>query len=948
MRHPLRTFPLVSALILASAPARAQCVVTPGPDGELSTWLAHDGGRAILPPRPSLRASLERALNAGEPGLRTLPAPGDPAVWRPAASASVSLDLNAALRRRGPGSAWLAASLRVQRAGRRWLSVGTDDSVEVYLDGTPVFRRVAVRASRADDDLIPLTLTPGAHSLVVRLVSRGDMDALLRLVGDDHRPDDGVRVELPGVNDADCAALGDRALSLEAHRGVAPEGLRVTLALAWPGGVAHPAGQSAVALEVTGVASLRSEVPWNRASVAPLDAVLAMPDAPGSLQVRVGGATRAVEVSPRPLAVRALRRAWAELAALDPSFGVTPAPFPRAATRLPATVPEDALWSVERAAERLATLTAAGDRDAAHLDAEATQLLTLLDALRAGRDPYLTLRGPLRRAYRSPLDGALQEYSIYVPPSYRADAPMPVVVGLHGLHGSAHRMLPILVGLYDESESRAHAERHLPPLPETGAILVAPWGFGDAGYRQQGEHDVVSVVERVREGYRTDVLRTYLTGLSMGGIGAAGVPFHHPDLFAASAALCGYHSYFVRGDTRGARRPWESYLMELRSNDRVAENGLHLPMYIVQGTLDRPLAHSQVLAERYTALGYSLETEWPTLGHNVWSTTYANGRIVPWFLRHRRDPTPSTVRLRTYELRWNRSAWVTLDALLARGADGEEVALRAGRAGEVRLTASREGVVRGTTEGVFALTLAPPRAIFSRAPERVALVLDGDRVELRTDAENHLAREGGHWRLRPTREVVPAGGPVREVFDTPMVFVVGTADPALTRVHERVARAWAHRPGVPLAYPVVTDDALTDAMAAGRTLVLVGTPRSNRVLARLAERLPVRFEGADVLVGTRRHTGPDLGVVFAAPHPDHPAQAVLVIAGNTPAALYRSLSLPDLIPAYAVFDERVAPARGRVLLGGLARVRAAGFFDAQGRPLPNDQDPVQTLAEGDD
>ncbi|MFO0625743.1 MAG: hypothetical protein U0325_09020 [Polyangiales bacterium] len=200
----------------------------------------------------------------------------------------------------------------------------------------------------------------------------------------------------------------------------------------------------------------------------------------------------------------------------------------------------------------------------------------------------------------------------------------------------------------------------------------------------------------------------------------------------------------------------------------------------------------------------------------------------------------------------------------------------------------------------------------------------------------------------PARLPVPAGGLVRARSDTPMVFVVGTADPALTRVHERVARAWARRPGVPLAYPVVTDDALTEAMAEGRTLVLVGTPRTNRVLARLADRLPVRFEGDDILVGGRRHTGDDLGVVFATAHPDHPDRAILVIAGNSARAMVRSLSLPDLIPAYTVFDERVAPARGRVLLGGLARVRAAGFFDVMGRPLPDDQDPVQTLSAADD
>ncbi|MFO0625741.1 MAG: hypothetical protein U0325_09010 [Polyangiales bacterium] len=133
MRHLLRVLPLVPALFLSPARARAQCVVTPGPDGELSTWLVHDGGRVALPARPSLRASLERALREAEPGLRTLLPAGDPALWRPAAAAGVSLDLNAALRRQGPGVAWLAAQVRALRPGRRWLSVGTDDATEVYL-----------------------------------------------------------------------------------------------------------------------------------------------------------------------------------------------------------------------------------------------------------------------------------------------------------------------------------------------------------------------------------------------------------------------------------------------------------------------------------------------------------------------------------------------------------------------------------------------------------------------------------------------------------------------------------------------------------------------------------------------------------------------------------------------------------------------------------------------
>ena len=86
--------------------------------------------------------------------------------------------------------------------------------------------------------------------------------------------------------------------------------------------------------------------------------------------------------------------------------------------------------------------------------------------------------------------------------------------------------------------------------------------------------------------------------------------------------------------------------MELRSNASYAENGLHLPMYLVHGTLDRPTANSQVLVDRYAALRYDALVEWPPLGHNVWSQTYADGRIIPHFLRYQRDPAPRRVRFR--------------------------------------------------------------------------------------------------------------------------------------------------------------------------------------------------------------------------------------------------------------------------------------------------------------
>lgn len=916
----------------------AQCRVVPGVDGALSTFLVRGGARVgPIAARPTLRASLGLALDRAVATIPSLDAPG----WRSASSADASLDLGRVVGGRGPRSAHASIRLEVSAAGDRWLFVGSDDAVAVHVDGREVYRRALPRRSREDDDMVRVPLSPGAHTLAFTVVSRADLDLFVRLTGPDFRPDPTVALSLPSVAEPDCEALAERSLRATFARTPTGDGTRVDVSVSFPGGTAVPATRSrALSLSAPDVAPVDATLSLARPSAEPLDAAIMLPPA-GSrvVSLRVGSAVRTARVFVDPAVRSALLDAHAVLSPLDPSYGALPSPWPLPAVRETAALPAGAIFSVEATAQRLARLVSAGDPDLAHLREEAATLGSLLGPVREGRDPYVGRTGALRRAWRSPLDGTLQEFSLYVPPRYRASERIALVVGLHGLHGSAHRMLPVLVGHYDESEDRTRAERHLPPMPDTGAMLLAPYGYGDSGYRQQGEVDVMAAIDAVAASYAIDPDRIYLTGLSMGGIGAAGVAFHHPDRFAAIAPLCGYHSYFVRTDTRTVRRPWEVFLMELRSNASYAENGLHLPMYLVHGTLDRPLSNSQVLVDRYQALGYDAQVEWPPLGHNVWSQTYADGRIVPHFLRYQRDPAPRRVRFRTPELRWNRSAWITLDALLAPGTtDGSRLA-RTARWGEVDAAVSPDGTGRVRTEGVGAMTLDPPAALVRAGATALRLDIDGDRVELPLGCPSSLRRVGGHWSLG-RRVSLPAGGPIRELFDTPMLFVVGTGDARALPLYERAARVWSRRAGMPLRYEIVRDDSYTEAMGEGRTLVLIGTPRDHRLLARIAGRLPVGLGADAITVGARRFEGVDAGVVFAAPDPDRPERAVLVISGRSPTAVLRSHSLPDLLPGYVVFDERVAGARGRVLLGPAASVLAAGHFDDQGQVVGDDRDPV--------
>jgi poly(3-hydroxybutyrate) depolymerase len=827
------------------------------------------------------------------------------------ASASATFAPGRALRASGPRTAFLGATLEVARHQRLLLFTGADDGLAVLLDGREVSRRGAVRAVRDDDDLTVLELSPGRHRLVLRsFVRGGEQRAQVRLLDEDFTPPREATVWLEGVDDAACALLAASAARIRTTLSVAAERTRVDVELAYPGGTAVRVGEPLRTLRIapSDAASARADVSLD-GSFAGAVSVWAELDSAVRARAQSPAGDRPVSLSIAPSVRAAIRDASAALAALDER-----AP--------PAWLPLGSLWSAQHALERLTSLVAEQDRDADFMAREASALSAMASELRARRDPFASLRGPLRRAYRSDVDGSLQPYSVFVPPSYRGDRRWPVIVALHGLGGSAHRMLPILFGVYDKDEDRTHADRHFDPLPDARALLLAPFAFGDSFYRGVGERDVLRALAELRGAYRVDEDKTYLTGLSMGGIGAASIPLHHPDVFAAAAPLCGYHDYFIRSDTQGPRRAWELSLMEARSNRNWAENGLHLPMYVVQGLRDRPVANSSTFVDRWRELGYAIDAEYPDLGHDVWSSTYAGGRIIDRFLRTVRDPAPSRVRFRTVSTRWARSRWLTVDRIATRGAWAEIDATATGSS------------LRASTREVDAFTVTPPLA----GP--FTAVIDGQTAATEARGTVSFERREGRWTPAARVNRDAAVGPIRDAFDGPLLVVYGASSARESALNRRVAAHWARiGSGTRARVRVITDDAYRPDDGAGRTVVLVGTPASHRVLARMQPSLPLRVDG-DVIRTHDRALDGALGVTFVAPSPDAADGRVVVVTGTSARGVWRSRFLPDLVPDFVAYDDRVAPARGRVLLGRHARVVCAGFYDRAGRVGPRCEDTV--------
>jgi poly(hydroxyalkanoate) depolymerase family esterase len=202
---------------------------------------------------------------------------------------------------------------------------------------------------------------------------------------------------------------------------------------------------------------------------------------------------------------------------------------------------------------------------------------------RGGKDPFVGRTGDFERHYV--LDGTneIMPYRVYVPKTYSASRPAPLVVALHGL------------GQTEDSWMDGY-QRQLPALAEKhGYIVVSPLGYrvdgfygysygNDAASRRKqalSEQDVMQVLARMREQYRIDDARIYLMGHSMGAIGTWVLAARHPHVWAAL------------GPIAGTGNPQSVSVMK------------HIPQFVVHGDADPtvPVAGSRNMVAPMKALG---------------------------------------------------------------------------------------------------------------------------------------------------------------------------------------------------------------------------------------------------------------------------------------------------------------------------------------------------------
>jgi predicted peptidase len=110
--------------------------------------------------------------------------------------------------------------------------------------------------------------------------------------------------------------------------------------------------------------------------------------------------------------------------------------------------------------------------------------------------------------------------------------------------------------------------------------------------------------------------RTYIMGLSMGGMGTMEVVSRNPKMFAAASPICG-----------GADLSY------------VPQYAKRVPLWVHHGDVDVvvPVRHSRELVKAVQDQGVDIRyTEYPGVNHNSWENAFKQPDLLAWIFSHRK------------------------------------------------------------------------------------------------------------------------------------------------------------------------------------------------------------------------------------------------------------------------------------------------------------------------
>ncbi len=548
-------------------------------------------------------------------------------------------------------------------------------------------------------------------------------------------------------------------------------------------------------------------------------------------------------------------------------------------------------------------------------------------ALSEGNAPWTTQTGLVVRGYVSKIDGSVQPYGLVVPPSYSANSPFK-----HRLDIWFHGRGEVLSEVNFLREHQSYAGEFTPQ----NAFVLHPYGRYCNANKLAGEVDTFEAMEHVKKHYPIDDNRVSVRGFSMGGAACWQFAVHFPGDWVAAAPGAGFSETadFLKVFQNEKVQPtwYEKALWHVYDCTDYAINLYNLPTVAYSGEKDSQKQAADMMEKAMAKEGIALtHIIGPGAGHFYEAKAKLEvNRRIDSIVAKGRNPVPNHVRFTTWWLRYNRSFWVTVQGM---GTEWERATV------DAEITDERN--IKVSTKNITALTLSMPTGLCpldNTVPPTIIIdgkKLKGSPVWSDRSFETHLSKLDGSWKVVTNldsdtlRKKPGLQGPIDDAFMDSFLFVTPTGTPLNPQIGAWVEAEKTHaivhwRQQYRGEARTKTDSEISTEDIANHNLVLWGDPSSNKILAKIADQLPIKWTSTGILVGNKSYSADKHVPVLIFPNPLNPKRYVVLNSGFTFREydyLNNARQVPKL-PDYAIVDTS-QPITSRAP-GGIAD---AGFFN---------------------
>jgi len=342
----------------------------------------------------------------------------------------------------------------------------------------------------------------------------------------------------------------------------------------------------------------------------------------------------------------------------------------------------------------------------------------------------------------SQMDGSHQPYGVFIPTPLDKTTPRPILFLGHGAGGRA-------------SIPGATADPQKWILDNGKNWIVVRLDYRGPQANNQGQFDPFDVIRDLEEveGYTLDHDRFYISGGSLGGSDAYRLALRYPDKWAAVAPQTGWTDYrefwphwYEHWDkaTVNRRSMFEGFqttnldirnnvhnmtyyvdeslvpMLELESPLWQAENGMHLPLFIMS-CYDDPTnlrMNQEQIRDAYVEYDYEhVFKQVATGGHGCAVLDWAE--LMPWFDAHVRVTNPLVATYTTNSLQYNTAYWLELDKFITENEWGKLTA---------SIDEATQQAIEVETENLAKFTLLLNDELIGDMAAEVELTIDGEFV----------------------------------------------------------------------------------------------------------------------------------------------------------------------------------------------------------------------------